>query len=455
MKQFILWLFILPILACGGALSASGTPTKDTHRVAALDRMLTETAAAKSSIQVTFTPAPSLTPKIVNSNPLETPTMSAYSAAFATEAAAENSDEPPTAVIEQATTVPAATISAPVGIDSASATALPSPINNTPLPAPTSGAEASVTATITLTATVLSSAVPITTPTPTLAPKSLTPTITPTLAGPTDTPLPPTSTPTIAPASTKKGVGITGGLPCPDVELLRASWYQTWDIYADPACRNKFVPRLSNKNHLAKLAEALENAKHSGWLMGFTEPNLSWQANMSPAEGAEAWHTVEEAARKAGIKLVSPSPNQFEPGQSEPYGHQWLWAMVDEYQKKYNNPPHFDAIAWNIYRNKPSKAQEYLTARHNEGLARGYNVPVWVLEYGGECWNSANSKNGNDQIMAETTAWLDSTDWVARYAWFANRLSGTNQEAEGWQSCTLINPNTNELTSLGQAYRLR
>jgi len=78
-----------------------------------------------------------------------------------------------------------------------------------------------------------------------------------------------------------------------------------------------------------------------------------------------------------------------------------------------------------------------------------------VLEYGGECWNTATGKTGNDQIMADITVWLDQTDWIARYAWFASRLAGHEGEAEGWQSCTLINPQTGELTPLGQMYQAR
>lgn len=250
----------------------------------------------------------------------------------------------------------------------------------------------------------------------------------------------------------KKGVGVVAPPACQDLLTLQASWYLNWGVFPDSTClgNGRFVPRITSTSDMQFLAQAVANAQATGWLIGFTEPNLPWQGNLSPTQGAILWKQIEDAALPAGIKLVSPSPNQYNPGQADPYGHQWLWAMVQAYKTlNSGQSPHFDAIGWNIYKQKPSDIQTYLTARHNEALTRGYDVPIWVLEYGGECWNSAN---GNQAIMTTTTAWFEATPWIGRYAWFANRLTGTQGNAVGWQSCSLISPSTGSLTSLGQSY---
>jgi hypothetical protein len=257
--------------------------------------------------------------------------------------------------------------------------------------------------------------------------------------------------------SLKRGVGVFAAPACTDLANLKAAWYLNWRVSPDPTCgganADKFVPRIYGANEMPLLAQAIANAQASGWLIGFSEPNLPWQGNMSPVQGAILWKQIENAAIPAGIKLVSPSPNQYNPGQADPYGYLWLWAMVDAYKSQNGGQsPHFDAIGWNIYKRTPGEIEAYLTARHNEGLTRGYDVPIWVLEYGGECWNSASGNTGNQSIMTMTTAWLDSIPWIGRYAWFANRIVGTEPGAPGWQSCTLINPSLGTLTALGQTY---
>lgn len=250
--------------------------------------------------------------------------------------------------------------------------------------------------------------------------------------------------------SFKKGIGVVTSPACDDMAILNASWYFNWSLLSDPTCGGvdeRFVPRISDADDMSQLSQAIANAQASGWLIGFTEPNLPSQSNLTPAQGAVLWKQIEEAADAVGgIKLVSPSPNQSEPGQNDLYGHQWLWAMVNIYSVMYGGSPRFDAIGWNIYKQTPDEIETYLNTRRNEALIRGYDVPIWVLEYGGECWNTPGN-TGNEVIITETTDWFEATPWIERYAWYANRLSGTES------SCSLVDPNTEILTSLGQIYQ--
>jgi hypothetical protein len=202
---------------------------------------------------------------------------------------------------------------------------------------------------------------------------------------------------------------------------------------------------------MQQLSKAIDNAKASGWLIGFNEPNLPWQANISPAQGAVLWKQIEDAARPAGIKLVSPTPNPWPPGlHGHPYGHQWTWFMASEYQARYGKKPQFDALSWNVYGNNSAQLISFLTARRQEALNRGYNVPFWVLEYAGDC---LGPMSGNQAVMSSVTPWLATTPWINRYAWFANRIDGSGSNQVGHQNCSLINPATGAATVLGQTYR--
>lgn len=250
--------------------------------------------------------------------------------------------------------------------------------------------------------------------------------------------------PLLAVPPPKKGIFVTYGA-CGDVASLKARWYFTNEVQPPAGCPQpdpNFVPVLHNAGSMSKLSTAIGNAQGSGWLKGFIEPDLSWQGNVSPDAAAELWRQIETEATFAGIKLVSPSPSQQDPG--------WLWRMVDEYRSRYGgNSPRFDAIAWNYYSPDAAQMQAFFTERRNEALARGYDVPIWVAEYGGECWNNGN---GNSAIMTTVTPWLNETSWIGRYAWFANRILGTEPWGPGWQSCSLVNPSSGALKSLGQLY---
>jgi hypothetical protein len=450
MKRLIL-LLILSSLACG-SLQSDGDSSVD--RVAALDRMLTATAIATENNQVPTSAKQATneivavesvvpsdvtnTPSVASSVPLDvtdvsTNTPSDASSESLTGTSIVNSTVNPSLseiTAEATSNVPQSTPTMSYNSSSfATAMALESEIDEEP------------TATSTSTSTKVPAGVDTPTPTATATPTST-----------------PTPVPVQAKPSSKKGIGVVnnGTFACEDMDKLRASWYHTWDLHPNSNCDGgNFIPRVYSGGSLSNLPRIIQNAKKSGWLVGFTEPNLPWQGNISPADGAEAWHLIEQAADEAGIKLVSPTPNQFEPGHADPLGNQWTWAMVDEYESKYGKKPRFDAMGWNIYQRSPDKIKSYLMDRHEEALARGYNVPIWVLEYGGECWNSHNDKTGNDAVMLEITDWFDQTDWIDRYAWFANRLTGNEGEAEGWQSCTLLDPRTGELTPLGQVYQAK
>lgn len=260
------------------------------------------------------------------------------------------------------------------------------------------------------------------------------------------------------PSNPKKGVGVIAPPGCTDAELLQAGWYFNWQAAPPPGCSgvdDRFVPRIADANGLASLSIAIANAQSSGWLIGFNEPNLPWQSNISPADGAVLWRQIESAALPAGIKLVSPAPNQSPPGQDDPYGHQWLWAMVDEYETRYSEKPHFDAIGWNLYgcTNNPacldvSEMKVFLEDRRQEALTRGYNGPIWLLEVGG-CL-TANSSASDQAVMTEMGQWFNQTAWIARYAWFSNRTANSFQ---GNHNCALIDNGSNNLTTLGQIYK--
>lgn len=249
--------------------------------------------------------------------------------------------------------------------------------------------------------------------------------------------------------SEKRGVAAYPDLltSCDDANRLNASWYYNWTVFIDcnPLVGAEFVPRIWGPNNVSQLPQAIEAAKASGWLIGFNEPNLTWQAGISPQEGAILWRQIEEAARPHGIKLVSPATNPDNPGHhpGDPYGYTWLREMIEAYRFQYLENPQFDAIGLHVYSPDPNVIKSYLTDRYNELRPDYPNAKVWVLEING-CYNvSANAS----AVMQEIIPWLEAQDWVERYAWYGTRIIGTTEFID----CALLTPN-GDLTSVGQLY---
>ncbi|HMR66954.1 MAG TPA: glycosyl hydrolase [Anaerolineae bacterium] len=262
----------------------------------------------------------------------------------------------------------------------------------------------------------------------------------------------------VPPLNPKKGFSAHGSPACTDLKALRASWYHNGSPFPDGTCGSEyhqnFVPMIYNKDLMVHLSTAVAQAQVSGYLIGFGEPNLTEQNSyLSPTEGATLWKQIEDAVVGTNIKLVSPAPNQFNPGQyGQQYGHQWTWAMADEFQRLYGRKPRFDATAWHIYADSASQLQNYLTARHNEAVTRGYNGPVWVLEYAGQCVTS--SVPTVQSLMMATAPWLNSTPWIERYAWFATRLTpGSDAAGNDYSRCSLVDSSSGTVTSLGYTYK--
>jgi hypothetical protein len=250
--------------------------------------------------------------------------------------------------------------------------------------------------------------------------------------------------------SALRGAALTG--PYSAVGQLGARWYYNWSWKQPPSAPLQdplFVPMIWGRSSMTNLSEIVAIAMAgSGWILGFNEPDYGppWGCNIDPIEGAVFWHEIEQAAQ--GVRLVSPAPSQID--------FDWLWHMVDEYERRYGRKPRFNAIAVHYYTGYPPDiegAKQHLLLVRQEALARGYNVPIWLTEFAGACGVSG-PENGNRRLMEELIPWMKQQSWIARYAWFATHLTGDQVWCLGCQPCSLTDPDTGQqLTSLGELYR--
>lgn len=242
-----------------------------------------------------------------------------------------------------------------------------------------------------------------------------------TTSAPTTTTTAPTTTHTVAPPpatpvaarSRRKGVGtwyfagVTSAL-----SGVGASWYYDWgdtreNIVAPHGV--EFVPMMWGTNSVT--AANLATARRQGTeLLGFNEPDLSSQANMTPAQALGLWPRLEAP----GMRLGSPA---VAAGGDTPGG--WLdQFMSGAAQQGYR----VDFICLHWYGSDFGPAAVGQLESYVKAVYARYHKPIWLTEYALINFGLGAKYPTQAQqaaFVTGSTRMLDSLPYVERYAWFA------------------------------------
>ena len=104
----------------------------------------------------------------------------------------------------------------------------------------------------------------------------------------------------------------------------KVSWYYNWSPHPTKGAEGQFVPMQWNAGGIKELAENVKRT-NANTIMGFNEPELPDQANMSTDDAADAWMKHIEPLRKQGVRCGSPGIS------SAPQGVQWMqdfWGKI-------------------------------------------------------------------------------------------------------------------------------
>lgn len=276
---------------------------------------------------------------------------------------------------------------------------------------------------------------PAATPSPTGATPS--PTLTPTAK--------PTTGRTVAPAapvvtSKRKGVGVwTFDGVNQALASSGASWYYTWDVAHQGVTSPKgaeFVPMIWGAKSVTatNLQQARKNGSH---LLGFNEPDLKGQAEMTVEQALELWPQLEATGLPLGSPAVAWGGDR--PGE-------WLDRfMAGAKQRGYR----VDFIALHWYggdfttANAVNQLRSYLQAVHDR-----YKLPVWLTEFALiDFSNGVRFPTQAQQaaFLTAATRMLGGLSWLQRYAWFG--LPATDKDQTG------LFRTGSEATAVGRAYQ--
>jgi len=218
----------------------------------------------------------------------------------------------------------------------------------------------------------------------------------------------------VAPAaeSAKKGVGVwkfTGVKAA--LGDVGAGWYYNW------ATNNNDVPGPSGVEFVPMIRaagdvndRALAEAKREGKvLLGFNEPDMAGQADMSVEKALELWPRLEST----GLRLGSPSVA---------FGGDTAGGWLDRFMtgaKQQGRRVDFITLHW--YGSDFSAAAAGQFLRYVQAVHDRYGLPIWVTEYGLMNFTGSPKYPTGAQASAfikATTKGMESRGYVERYAWF-------------------------------------
>jgi hypothetical protein len=228
--------------------------------------------------------------------------------------------------------------------------------------------------------------------------------------------------PAAPPAATtaKKGVGAWGFNGASQaLAESGASWYYTWSATPGVSSvpRVQFVPMIWGAADVT--ASTLGQVKQEGDdLLGFNEPDMSSQSNMTPAQALSLWPRLIATGMQLGSPAVAADG-------ATPGG--WLdQFMFGAAARGYR--VNFITLHWYGSDFDPAAAvgqlQGYLQAVH----AR-YHLPIWLTEFAlANFGGSPSTPTPQEQaaFLTAATAMLQRLSYVQRYAWFGLQATPTD-----------------------------
>lgn len=272
---------------------------------------------------------------------------------------------------------------------------------------------------------------------------------TPTPSKPSAVALEDTKTVSTMPRSTKRGVSfsITN---ITDAFLLSEciSWYYNWGNTPNGDTQTQqfletsdidYCPMCWSGSYSADRIRAYVKAHpNTKYLLGFNEPNLTDQANMTPQRAGELWPAVVRLAKELNLKLGAPAMNY---GTLSGYSNPIKW--LDEFLSIDSvSIDDIDFIPIHCYMMNPSAVKGYV-----EMFAK-YGKPIWMTEF---CaWENVSGVEQQKSYMSDVLNYFEQNPLVERYAWFMPRMNKGLNEKPYNQLLTKVNPI--EWTELGEIF---
>ncbi|TFK44156.1 hypothetical protein BDQ12DRAFT_593939 [Crucibulum laeve] len=220
-------------------------------------------------------------------------------------------------------------------------------------------------------------------------------------------------------------------------ESDKISWYYTWSAFSTDTDL-EFVPMLWGPKSVDQFASTIDQTLSSGnvkAVLGMNEPEQQGQSNLSPQDGANMWKEHLEPLRAKNVRLGSPAPS------SAPSGKTWL----QDFLTACGGGCTVDFIALHWYGTNASQFIDYMNDYHNT-----FQRPLWITEWACQNFVDTNAQCSQDDVVLflnKTQTFLDSSDFVERYAWF-----GAMKDMQGVNADNRLMDLGGNINDLGRQY---
>lgn len=254
----------------------------------------------------------------------------------------------------------------------------------------------------------------------------------------------------------KKGISVDNKEVSYPIQNMGESWYYNWSVnpYEQYTGTGEFVPMVWNAND--ESLAWLKTAAGEGYkvVLGFNEPDLAGQANMTVEEAA----AYEKNFTDSGLRVGAPVTAG--------------WASASEWMEDYMKTAgeSADFIPMHLYLGYPGEEQVKGVLDEIQKTYEKYQKPIWITEiaFASSDPNWTGLDAVNEEYVNKTKEamkmlidgvdgkfeGLDAMDQVERYTWFSfdtkHTYGGVSSLYETNNRGTL---ELGELTELGELYR--
>ncbi len=238
----------------------------------------------------------------------------------------------------------------------------------------------------------------------------------------------------------KKGLGSCSELTSPaELSRLRLGWYYNWRPFPKiaPVRDVEFVPMFWSGRDVTPENLAAVNQSGATHVLGFNEPDLEGQSNMTPEECLQLWPQLMTLRQRLG----SPAPASAK----------WLDKFMPEAKRR---GLRVDFVCLHRYPDISDPGAVGMVEALIEDACCKYGLPIWLTECGAadvSAWHQPQLSKPTPgmarSFLAELLAMLERQPCVERYAWFADRVG--NEYGLG----SIFNQRASRLTEIGRIYR--
>ncbi|EXJ86376.1 hypothetical protein A1O3_03327 [Capronia epimyces CBS 606.96] len=233
----------------------------------------------------------------------------------------------------------------------------------------------------------------------------------------------------VAPASGKRGLCWPWDQPGSHFKLFepytsstgKIKWIFNWELWVPDSLPQEveWIPCVRTAEQakdidpfLTDILQRRERPPRTSALLGFNEPEIPEQANLSVEAAVALWtHVVLPAKTKFRLRLGSP-------GMSSDLGRSKPW--LDSFLARLGAHHGIDFLVLHWYGPRFQDLRVFLEHMH-----QAYGLPIWLNEFA--CSKMGQGEASADEVsdfLREALPWLDTCPWIERYAYFGHQDVG-------------------------------